>query len=326
MPLTSAAVAQRDQDDREQDEHEPECERDESSAGHGSDSTRGGIGSFVGLPTGAYNPRVPSTDTDQTLEEIELNLAGICVHAVARAGPRPIVFVHGLAGSSTYFLEAAARAEISGRGLLALDLPGFGRTLAPDGFGFTMREQASILVAAVEAVEGDITLVGHSMGGTIALLASAEIRDRLAALVIAEGVISYDATLWSEQIARISTSEWARAFADLQRRPEIFVRGGMVRRRRDAVARVAPAVLQTSALAMRASAADLHEVSVDPALYDRFLSMSPDPVYVFGDYHDNTSMYARLRSDGARVELVHRAGHLMMLDNPDGFYRIVANA
>jgi pimeloyl-ACP methyl ester carboxylesterase len=123
----------------------------------------------------------------------------------------------------------------------------------------------------------------------------------------------------------MSDEAWAEAFEDLRRRPELFVRAGMMRRRKDAVARVAPALLQTTAAAVHASAADLHEVTCDPALYESFLSLPCPASYVFGDYHDNTAFCARLRRDGARVEVVHRAGHLMMLDNPEGFYAIVGS-
>lgn len=262
----------------------------------------------------------------QALSPVELRLAGRRVHGLERPGPRPVLFVHGLAGSSAFFADAGERHELEGRGVLAIDLPGFGASPAPAQFGFTMREQAEVVAAAVEHLGAGVTLVGHSMGGTSAVLAAELVRERLAAIVVAEGVLCYDPTIWSEQIARISASEWEHAFADLQRRPEIFVRGGMVRRRKEAVARAAPAVRQTTARAMRASAADLHEVSIDPRTYARFLALRPQPIYVFGDYHDNTAVYARLREDGACVVDVHRAGHLMMLDNPEGFYGIVAGA
>jgi pimeloyl-ACP methyl ester carboxylesterase len=264
----------------------------------------------------------------QRLDAVELRLGRARVRAIARPGPRPVVFVHGLAASSAYFADAGARPELAGRGVVALDLPGFGATPAPDGFGFTMREQAEVVARAVEAVAPDAsaTLVGHSMGGTISVLAVDEMGARVARLVVAEAILYFDPTLWSEEIAAMSEPEWAEAFAGLMRRPEVFARGAMLRRRPEAVARVAPALLQTSAEAMRRSAVDLQSTAADPTLYERFLALAPPPVYVFGGYHDNTTVHARLTRDGARVEVVPRAGHLMMLDNPDAFYAIVGGA
>jgi pimeloyl-ACP methyl ester carboxylesterase len=259
-------------------------------------------------------------------EAVELEAAGARVRALARPGPRPVVFVHGLSASSAYFADAADRAELAGRGLLAIDLPGFGGSPAPAGFGFTVDEQAAVVAAAAERAGGDaITLVGHSLGGTIALVVAERLGPRVAALVLAEAILTYDPALWSEQIARMSEDAWAEAFAAIQRRPDIYARGSMLRRNKAAVERIAPCVLQTTAHAMRASAVALQEAQLREGYYARYLALARPKTFVFGDLHDNTAFFAALKRDGARIAVVPRAGHLMMIDNPDAFYAIVVN-
>lgn len=271
-----------------------------------------------------YNASMQSTVTT-ALSSRWLDAGGVRVHALVREGPRPVVFVHGLSASSAYFADAADRPELEGRGIIAVDLPGFGATAAPDGFGYSMREQADVLAALIESAGiDDVTLVGHSMGGTVSLIATEALSEKLSSLVLAEAILVFDETLWSERISAVSLDDWREEFDDICRRPEIYARGSLLRRRKEAVERITPCIAQTSAEAMHASATDLQAVTRDPALYERFLTMSPSPVYVFGELHDTTRFCRMVRADGARVAVIPRAGHLMMLDNPDGFYAVVA--
>jgi pimeloyl-ACP methyl ester carboxylesterase len=190
-----------------------------------------------------------------------------------------------------------------------------------------MGEHARVVADVFEMLDvRDATLVGHSMGGTISILALDDIAGRVARVVLAEAVLSWDESIWTDQVARTPFDEWVTTFDSIQRRPEVWARGGMLRRRRDAIERIAPAILETSAGAMHASARALQREASDPALYERFLGITRPLEYVFGDLHDNTPFCARVCSDGVRVRFVRRAGHLMMLDNPDDFYAIVADA
>ncbi|HQR38400.1 MAG TPA: alpha/beta fold hydrolase [Blastocatellia bacterium] len=268
-----------------------------------------------------------SDSRDSGLTPVEVAAEGATVSALFRPGPRPLVFVHGLSASRLFFIDAADRAEFAGRGMLLVDLPGFGHSAPPPGFGFSMREQAAVLAHVVDRLDlSDVTLVGHSMGGTIVILALDRIAHRVERLVLAEAVLIHDDSIWTAAIARALLDDWQDEFEEMQRRPRVWARGGMLRRRPGAIDRVAPAILHTSAQAMHASAVDLHRVCSDPELYQRFRSISRPFEYVIGDLHDNTPFCARVIGDGVAVRFVARSGHLMMLDNPDGFYEIVASA
>ena len=247
------------------------------------------------------------------------------VHVLTRPGPRPVVFVHGLSASSLFFVDAAERPELAGRGLVLVDLPGFGHSRPSEDFGYTMPEQSRAVAETFERLGVvDATLVGHSMGGTIAILAVDRLASRISRLVLAEAVLLHDDSIWTAQIARMPFADWDAAFDGIQKRPEVWARGGMLRRRGHAVRQVAPAILHTSARAMHRSAVELHRESADPLLYQRFLAIPTPFEYVFGDVHDNTQFCARVCADGVAHRFVTRAGHLMMLDNPDEFYAIVA--
>ena len=87
------------------------------------------------------------------------------VHVVTRgpAGAAPIVLVHGFGSSSAYFARLGA--VLARRwSVLAVDLPGFGRSRAPRR-PLTVAEHAEVLrtLLVQRGLDGAV-LVGHSMG------------------------------------------------------------------------------------------------------------------------------------------------------------------
>jgi pimeloyl-ACP methyl ester carboxylesterase len=114
------------------------------------------------------------------------------VHFVEWEGPpgRTFVLVHGLGGSLLSWIAVAPGLARHGR-VLALDLPGFGRT-GRDG----RRSRVSDLRATVsgfidEVARGPVVLVGNSMGGGIAMLEAALEPKVVQALVLSNSVFPW---------------------------------------------------------------------------------------------------------------------------------------
>ncbi|MEZ4464010.1 MAG: alpha/beta hydrolase [bacterium] len=85
-------------------------------------------------------------------------------------GKRTLVFIHGL-GSYLKFWRAQLD-TFAGKGyrVIAVDLPGYGKSSKPATFPYTMVAQADAVRALVQHLGLEKpTLVGHSMGGQIAL-------------------------------------------------------------------------------------------------------------------------------------------------------------
>ncbi len=94
-------------------------------------------------------------------------------HAVDFGGNgEPLLLVHGLGGSVANWTDLGPRLRSVGR-VLAVDLPGFGRT-PPAGRSAHIDHQQAFLARFIAAVIGEpATLVGNSMGGLIAMLEAA---------------------------------------------------------------------------------------------------------------------------------------------------------
>lgn len=128
-------------------------------------------------------------------------------------GP-PVVILHGLAGSAGEFLPTAEALQPDFRTILVDQRGHGGSTRRPADLS---REAYVDDVAAVidHLVPGTpVTLVGQSMGAHTAVLAAANYPDRIARLVILEGLV--EASDDPNEVNRIRTyfASWPLPFAD----------------------------------------------------------------------------------------------------------------
>lgn len=142
--------------------------------------------------------RITSGDVEQAAERAdpgprEERIAledGRSIYALL-AGPRqghPIVFIHGLGGSqSTWQLILGALAPEAR--LAAFDLPGHGQSdKAPGGErDFALEGLANAIAAAMRTIEiAPATIVGHSLGGAVALELALTHPDLVQSLVLVD--------------------------------------------------------------------------------------------------------------------------------------------
>ncbi len=105
-------------------------------------------------------------------------MAPLAVNAVeAGAGP-PVLLLHGI-GGSTYTWRKVLPDLARDHRVIALDLKGFGRSEKPLDEAYSPAHQAALVIAYLEARGlSHVTLAGHSLGGTVALLAALELQRR----------------------------------------------------------------------------------------------------------------------------------------------------
>ncbi|MSW06216.1 MAG: alpha/beta fold hydrolase, partial [Actinobacteria bacterium] len=80
----------------------------------------------------------------------------------------PLLMIHGLAGSTTtWTLVGGGLANALGSRVVALDLAGFGKTIAPERDA-TLETNKALIFGALDQL-GPSVLVGTSMGGSLAI-------------------------------------------------------------------------------------------------------------------------------------------------------------
>lgn len=122
------------------------------------------------------------------------------------SGP-PLVAIHGFGGS--IYSWHAIRAELAaGHTVHALDLKGFGNSPKPRDGRYSVYDQASLVLGYIARHHlTNVTLVGHSFGGGVALATAVELEEKqpgvLAKLVLIDAA-SYEQNLpWF-----VSTLRW----------------------------------------------------------------------------------------------------------------------
>jgi len=106
----------------------------------------------------------------------------------AGRGGLPVVFVHSLAGSSAHWSAQLAHLRPARRAL-ALDLRGHGRSDPPRNGDFSINSMTGDIDAVVDSLGIRIfVLVGHSMGGGVALAYAGAHPDRVAGLLLLDPI------------------------------------------------------------------------------------------------------------------------------------------
>jgi pimeloyl-ACP methyl ester carboxylesterase len=231
----------------------------------------------------------------------------------------PLLWLHGWHCASTgELLPAAVREPLRGRRSLLIDFLGHGYSDKPAGFAYSMEEHARTIVAVIDAVGIDACgLIGHSMGGGVAVHVAAARPRVVSLLIMAEGVT--DAGGEPDFGGQTEAEFLQRGFGELVSRQTI-----------EAVA--APT-------GIRAAHLEMTRLIEPRAIYREDVSMAGDTTpsipsllarldiprwYLIGELSDPEDLERDLAILGVKWKVVPDTGHPMGLQNPEGFARAVA--
>ena len=142
--------------------------------------------------TAPYRPRHAAQSEFQTLRGLRTHLHRWGDTTCVDADRPPLVLLHGwmdVGASFQFVVDALAEAEGRQRLVLAPDWRGFGRTEAPPTDTYWFPDYLADLDALLDRVapDGQIDLVGHSMGGNVAMSYAGLRPARIRRLVNLEG-------------------------------------------------------------------------------------------------------------------------------------------
>jgi len=114
-------------------------------------------------------------------------VGGLRLHYLDRGSGPPVLFIHGLKGSTAEFTDELLDAVAKRHRTLAFDRPGYGHSEAPRG-RCSLDGQARLLATALRRLQAaPAVVVGHSFGAAVALRLALEHPDTVAAVVSLAG-------------------------------------------------------------------------------------------------------------------------------------------
>lgn len=227
----------------------------------------------------------------------------------------PLLFIHGLGcASSSDFPRVAADPALAGRRRVLLDLLGAGFSDRPDDFAYTVAAHAQTVAGVIDQLDLEqLDIVGHSMGGAVAIAASSLRPARVRQLVLLEPNLDAGGGVFSRALAAMSEQEFVsrgqRRMARLASREGSPLWAGSL------VASHAPAVHRAAVSLV---------LGAEPSWRAQLLALSMPRTVVFGAHSLPAPDCEQLPASGVAVRVLPDAGHAMSVDNPAGLAALLA--
>lgn len=126
-----------------------------------------------------------------------------------------LLLIHGLAGSLDYF---EPRERITAATIHTPDLLGYGVLRGASVDRLTLQGQAEHVACHLETrCQTPAWLLGHSMGGAVAMLVADQRPEDVAGIINVEGNFTLKDAFWASKIMVKSPSEWADEYRRMER-------------------------------------------------------------------------------------------------------------
>lgn len=242
-------------------------------------------------------------------------------------GVSPVcVFIHAALDSSIAGMAmTAAEPSLAARRRVLVDLLGYGMSDRPQGAEYSLTRQAQIVTDLLDHLGiNRCQLVGHSMGGAVAVMVASERPDLVCDLILAEGNLNNGRGGFASFAEGRTEEEYVQNWF-----PNFIASRLEVAKEEAGVHGIHLGMAQAAApWAVYRMSKSLNAGSVKPSLRERFLSLDIPRAFFVGGKSERGEDDIALKTD-----LIHRGGdwvvvpdaaHLMNLDNPRGFADAIA--
>ena len=257
--------------------------------------------------------------TDPEVHYLTVNDLQVAWTRVGGTSTSPLVFLHGLGDSAIItFRPIAMHSALVSTPALLIDLPGFGYSTAPDDWPSSVEQQTEVVIHLLDAVGvANAPVMGHSMGGSIAIQLATRRPDLVSRLILAEPLLQAEQSVLGRTIARRAESDYVlRGYAMLQ----MATRRQAARGERAAVGFQEP-LRHANPVTMHRAASSLLEQR-SPTFGEQLHVLTVPRTLLIGE---GTNMdLGSLGTGDIGIVRIPDAGHSMMTENPEAFARAIA--
>jgi pimeloyl-ACP methyl ester carboxylesterase len=230
-----------------------------------------------------------------------------------------LLYLHGGGCSKNDFAESLKRKELAQFTLVGFDFPGCGDSPYPATTSLNIDDLVEITQLVTNKLGlKNIVLVGHSMGGLVALLLAEKYPDHIKAFISVEGNLSPDSCNFSRKIIGFGLEEWKeKEFPRLI--TELLESGN--------IGREAYAATLNNHASPRAFYDVCHQIvdySVNGNLTEKFIGLAIPKILLYGSENKSMRHIETLKREDVLVQEIPSSNHFLFYDNPERYYEEVS--
>lgn len=235
-----------------------------------------------------------------------------------RGQKETVLYLHGLGCSKSDFLSATELESLQAHTLIAIDFPGHGESSYIENLG--MNDLVEIVNIFCDKFSlNNIFLIGHSMGGLVALLFAEKYADKVKAFINVEGNLKNEDCFFSRQVTEVDFETFEReTFRNFKLKLNSSKNAGF-KKYAELLERYAPTK------AFYNYCPSLVKYSDSGTLIDKFISLKIPKLFVHGSENSGLSYIPELQKRGCEVVEIANSNHFPQHDNPTQFYDVISN-
>ncbi|MGC9342761.1 MAG: alpha/beta fold hydrolase [Bacteroidales bacterium] len=228
-----------------------------------------------------------------------------------------VLYLHGLGCSKADFLGATEIESLSTHTLIALDFPGHGNSSYNDKLD--MDDLVEVTGLFTERLNlHDLVLIGHSMGGLVALLFAERYGKKVKAFINLEGNLAGEDCTFSRQAAGVDYDTFSNeTFRNFKIVLQFSKKPGF-KKCAETLVKYNPRK------AMYDFSPSLVKYSDSEELIEKFESLKIPKCLIHGSENNGLSYIPQLIQKGIPVFEIPDSNHFPQYDNPGEYYRVIA--
>lgn len=238
---------------------------------------------------------------------------------IRRGRSGTLIYLHGLGCSKNDFFEVINRAELQVHTLVAFDFPGCGNSPYPKDITLDIDDLVEITHLVVSALPiDDFVIIGHSMGGLVALLFVERYGERVKGFINVEGNLAPEDCFFSREVAQHSFTYFTTtAFKEIKHR--------LARSKNRGFQKYAETLTKSaSEKAFFDCCPSLVDYSEHGNLIQRFIALKIPTLFVYGSENRTLSYLPTLKDSGCVMVEIPQSNHFPCYDNPQMYYQAIA--
>lgn len=238
-----------------------------------------------------------------------------------------LLLIHGLGCSLKYWACVFDAEELRHYRILALDLPGFGMSAKPETYDYSLYSQAELVAEFLQTLGiRRLSVVGHSMGGAIAIMLAHNYPQLVRQLLVIEPNLNADDAHLSRDVIRYSEAAFIQRYEEFRQIAVATVQEWFVNSHRADIESYISELLKTTPISIYRSALSLMTVTADDTLLKQFQHLALHKHFLIGENTMKTrSLPEEFQESNVETVVVPGVGHMMMVDDPRLFNRTLAS-